>query len=102
MRCPIALISNFWPRSEKVNDPQQCGAMIRPGHFLLVVDSFQIDHFQVRRSVFNRSAIPDAKAVSVSGSRSENFRDELPQLMTRMGGVAHRAQNHTRLNAFAG
>ena len=36
----------------------------------------------------NRSAIPDANTASVSGSRTENFRDELPQLMTRIGKSA--------------
>jgi len=41
--------------------------------------------FNPAPSVRNRSAIPDANTASVSGSSTENFRDELPQLMTRIG-----------------
>jgi hypothetical protein len=35
--------------------------------------------------VANRSAIPAAKTASVFGSITENFREEFPQLMTRVG-----------------
>jgi hypothetical protein len=43
--------------------------------------------FRSAPSVINRSAMPEANAASVSGSRIENFRDELPQLMTSIGAA---------------
>ena len=57
--------------------------MIGSRDFFLVAAS-RSTIFNPAPSVTNRSAMPDAKIASVSGSRTENFKDELPQLMTRM------------------
>src|SRR6476660_8918067 len=54
--------------------------------------------FRLASWVVNRSAMPEAKSVSVTVSRTENFREELPQLMTRMGWGAATFEQWLKVN----